>query len=74
MTSDDWQVKIICAACKEVLGFGTEREAVTMAYTHMPQCPASEHDYKQAVFDLKFRTIAARLADEGVGTFDLPDE
>ena len=73
--ADNWEVKIVCAACKEVLGYGSEKDAVTMAYTHMSLCPASEHDYKQAVYDLRFRSIAARLEAEGVGADDDdPDE
>lgn len=55
---------IICAACKRLLGHGTREQARKMAHDHVDICGATEEQYEQAVFDLKFHRIITHYADD----------
>lgn len=56
--SEDNTTRIICAACRTVLGFGSAKDEVTrLAHAHHEVCTASREDYEQAVFDLKFKAM-----------------
>lgn len=54
---------IICAACKTMLGIvGPDQEAAqALAVAHMSACTASEEEYEQAIYDIRFREIAEGL-------------
>jgi hypothetical protein len=61
---DDPITKIICAACKAVLGFGCAKDEMTrLAHAHHEVCTASKEDYEQAVFDLKFKAMIREFGD-----------
>lgn len=57
---------IICAACKAILGYVEDhgdptQPAEFMANAHAQVCTASDEEYVQAIFDVKFREITDGL-------------
>jgi hypothetical protein len=55
-------IYIICAACKRALAIienneEYEQKAEVAALAHEKVCEASDEDYRQAVYDMKFRKI-----------------
>lgn len=51
---------IVCAACHTVIGFltgGENRTYQEIALDHREVCHASEEQYEQAIYDIKFQQI-----------------
>lgn len=61
---EDNMYRIRCAACRTVVGFGTREEAEQIGRQHQPQCPATDEQRQQALFDFKFQHIINSMLEE----------
>lgn len=55
---------VICAACKSLLAAmidPDQKQIEAVTYAHMEVCRASEAEYEQAIYDLKFQQITKGL-------------
>jgi len=62
--SDDEIFRMRCAACKQIIGFGTKATAKSIGLEHAKACTASREEYEQAVIDVRFSQIVAPLMQE----------
>lgn len=57
---------VVCAACKTVLGYleagpQLQEACQAIALAHKRTCTATEEEYEQSIYDLKFRQITEGL-------------